>query len=78
MKQVLLVEDDVLIGSVMRTILETMGLDVCAVETTQAGAVAAALRLRPDFMIVDASLGDGSGFAAMAEILRHMICRICS
>jgi DNA-binding response OmpR family regulator len=71
MLQVLVVDDDKLIGALLAAMLADMGLAVCAVETTQSGAVAAALRLRPDVMIVDARLGRGSGIAAVDEIERH-------
>jgi DNA-binding response OmpR family regulator len=47
-----------------------MGHEVCAIETSRSGAVAAAAQYRPDLMIVDARLGDGSGIAAVEEILR--------
>ncbi len=71
MPQIMIVEDDQLIGMLLAAMLEDMEMDVCAIEATQSGAVAAALRLRPDLMIVDAKLGGGSGIAAMAEIERH-------
>jgi DNA-binding response OmpR family regulator len=71
MPQILVVEDDKLIGMLLAAMLKDMDLDVCAIETTQRGAVEAALRLRPDLMIVDAKLGRGSGIAAMEEIERH-------
>ncbi len=50
--------------------LAAMGYDVCAIEATEAGAVAAAARYKPDLMIVDARLRDGSGVSAVEEILR--------
>jgi len=71
MPQILIVEDDTLIGTLLATMLENMDLHVCAVVTTQHGAVEAALRLRPDLMLVDARLGAGSGIAAMEEIERY-------
>ncbi len=64
-------DDDQTIGMLLAATLEDMDLDVCAIETTQGGAVETALRLRPDLMLVDARLGPGSGLAAMAEIERH-------
>jgi CheY-like chemotaxis protein len=67
--RVLVVEDDFVIGTLLAEMLEEMGHDVCAVETTQADAVMAAARCRPDLMIVDAGLGDGSGVSAVEEIL---------
>ncbi len=69
--RVLVVEDDAMIGMLMAEMLEEMGYDVCAIEATEADAVASARRCEPDLMIVDARLGDGSGIAAVEEILRR-------
>ena len=69
--RVLVVEDDVLIGMLFADALAAMGYDVCAVEATEAGAVAAAARCNPDLMIVDARLRNGSGIAAVQEIVRN-------
>jgi len=71
MVQILVVEDDMMIGMLLASMLRDMDLEVCAVETTQDGAIEQALRLRPDLMLVDARLGRGSGIAAMAHIQRH-------
>jgi two-component system, response regulator PdtaR len=68
--RVLVVEDDALIGMLLAEMLEEMGHDVCAVAFTQADAVTAAARCKPDLMIVDARLGDGSGVSAVEDILR--------
>jgi DNA-binding response OmpR family regulator len=68
--RVLVVEDDPMVGMLLAEMLEAMGHNVCALETTEAGAVAAAAQHRPDLMIVDARLGAGSGVAAVEEILR--------
>ena len=67
---VLVVEDDVLIGMLFADTLVAMGHEVCAIEATEADAVAAAARYKPDLMIVDARLRDGSGVSAVEEILR--------
>jgi two-component system, response regulator PdtaR len=67
---VLVVEDDALIGMLFADVLAAMGHDVCAIEATEADAVAAAARYKPDLMIVDAQLRDGSGVSAVEEILR--------
>jgi DNA-binding response OmpR family regulator len=67
--RILLVEDDSMIGMFLGMTLEQMGHQVCAVETTEAGAVASAARLRPDLMIVDAGLSAGDGIAAVKRIL---------
>jgi two-component system, response regulator PdtaR len=68
--RVLVVEDDVLIGLLLADVLAAMGYDVCAIEATETGAVAGAARYKPDLMIVDARLPDGSGISAVEKILR--------
>ncbi len=69
--RILVVEDDANIGMLLAEMLAGMGHEVCAVEATEAGAVGAAIRLKPDFMIVDVSLGDESGVSAVDQILRN-------
>jgi CheY-like chemotaxis protein len=68
--RILVVEDDVMIGGLLAETLEDLGYVVCAVETNAVNAVAAAARHHPDLMIVDVGLGEGSGVAAVNEILR--------
>src|ERR1700736_2247768 len=68
--RVLVVEDDALIGLLLSELLAGMGHKVCAIAATEADAVSAAIRYRPDLMIVDAGLGRGSGVSAVDEILR--------
>jgi two-component system, response regulator PdtaR len=68
--RVLVVEDEMLIGLLLADTLVAMGHDVCAIEATEAAAVAAAARCNPDLMIVDARLRDGSGVSAVEEIIR--------
>jgi CheY-like chemotaxis protein len=68
--RVLVVEDEVLIGMLLADTLSALGYDVCAIEATETGAVAAAARCRPDLMIVDARLRHGSGVSAVEAILR--------
>ena len=68
--RILVVDDDAIIAMLLADIFAGMGHDVCAIEATEAGAVAAAVRCRPDLMIVDARLGDESGVVAVEEILR--------
>ena len=67
---ILLVEDEAIVAALFADLLVAMGHEVCAIEVTEAGAVAAAIRCRPDLMIVDAHLMDGSGASAVAAILR--------
>lgn len=68
--RVLLVEDEAVIAMLLAEVLGGMGYEVCAIEATEADAVAAAMRCRPDLMIVDARLGAGSGVSAVETILR--------
>ena len=66
--RILVVEDDALIGALLTELLQDLGYDVCPVETTESGAVSAAALHKPDLMIVDLGLTDGSGPSAMARI----------
>jgi CheY-like chemotaxis protein len=72
--RILVVEDNAVIGMLLSLTLTAMGHEVCAVETSEDGAVAAALRCSPDLMIVDVALGRGSGTSAVATVLqtRHV------
>ena len=76
--RILIVDDDLSIGALLAEILEGMGHVVCGIETTEAGAVTAALHSapdrRPDLLIVDANLRYGSGIGAVAAIGR--VCAI--
>jgi DNA-binding NtrC family response regulator len=67
--QILVVEDDSLIAMLLAETLAEMGHGVCGVEATESGAVMAALRCRPDLIIVDAQLREGNGLSAVDEIL---------
>lgn len=68
-RRIVIVEDDVLIAMDLADLLIAMGYDVCAIASSEADAVAAALRWQPDLMIVDGNLGEGSGVSAMRQIL---------
>lgn len=68
--RVLLAEDEVMISEALAELLVELGHEVCSIEVSEANAIKAAARFRPDLMIVDARLGKGSGVAAVAEILR--------
>jgi DNA-binding response OmpR family regulator len=67
---ILVVEDNPVIGILLAEVLREMGYDICAIEADEAGAIDAAARYKPDLMIVDAWLRDGSGAAAVEEITR--------
>ena len=68
---ILVVEDDPIVGMVLMETLMSMGHTVCAVRATASGAVAAATRYVPDLMLVDTRLGRGSGVAAVAQIRQY-------
>jgi two-component system, response regulator PdtaR len=68
--RVLVVEDNALIGTLYADVLAEMGHGVCAIAVTEAEAVAEAAQCKPDLMIVDAVLTEGSGVAAVDKILR--------
>jgi len=68
--RVLVIEDDALIAMLLAELLAGMGHEVCATAYSEAEAVIAATRYDPDLMIVDATLGRGSGITAVDEILR--------
>lgn len=67
--RVLVIEDDSDIATLMSEVLLEIGCVVCGIEVTEAEAEAAAVRLKPDLMIVDAQLQSGSGISAVARIL---------
>jgi DNA-binding NtrC family response regulator len=68
--RLVIVEDDALIAMDLSELLVGMGHDVCAIASTEGDAEAAAANCHPDLMIVDGSLRDGSGVAAMLRILK--------
>jgi DNA-binding NtrC family response regulator len=68
--RVLIVEDEAMIAMLLGEVLSEMGHEVCATAATEDTAVAAAFRHKPDLMIVDEWLRQGSGISAMAEINR--------
>jgi CheY-like chemotaxis protein len=70
--RILVVEDDPMVALTLSEILETQGHDVLAIATTESEAVAAALELKPEMMIVDAGLREGSGLDAVDRIQQGM------
>ncbi len=66
--RVMIVEDDSVIAGLLGELIEALGHEVCANESSESGAVAAARRSRPDLMIVDAHLHEGSGISAVETI----------
>src|ERR1051326_5477488 len=67
--RVLVIEDDALIAMLLSELLAGMGHVVCATAASEAAAVTAAMRYRPDLMIADARFGQGSVVSAVEEIL---------
>lgn len=67
---VLIIEDNALIGMLLTEMLQEMGHVVCATAVTEEDAVAAAARWKPSLMIVDEQLLEGSGMSAVERILR--------
>jgi len=68
--RVLIIEDDGMISLLLTILLEEMGYVVCGCEATEDGAVAAAERTHPDFIIADMNLLEGSGLGAIDRISR--------
>jgi CheY-like chemotaxis protein len=66
---VLVVEDDKMIGLMLKELLEEIGFAVCSVAATENEAVADAARFKPGVMVVDMRLAEGSGMGAMDRIL---------
>jgi DNA-binding response OmpR family regulator len=69
-QRILVAEDNALIGMLLEQMLTTMGHDVCAVEATENATVVSAARYRPDIVIADVGLREGSGINAVETILR--------
>ena len=68
--RVLIVENEAIIALLLTEVLEEMGHIVCGTEATEAGAVVAALQLKPDLIISDVRLHEGSGIEAINAILQ--------
>jgi CheY-like chemotaxis protein len=66
--RILLVEDDAMVAITLAELLETQGHCVCGIASTESEAVAAASFLKPEMMIVDAQLREGSGLGAVDRI----------
>lgn len=68
--RVLIIEDEAVIAMDLSDLVTAAGHEVCAMETTASGAVAAAKRERPDLVLADIQLADNSsGIDAVKEIL---------
>ena len=69
-RRVLIAEDEGLVALNIETALSEAGFDVLEIVDTEADAVAAAERLRPDVIILDITLREGSGISAANAIKR--------
>jgi DNA-directed RNA polymerase specialized sigma24 family protein len=68
--RILIIEDEAVIAMDLSDLVTGAGHSVCAVEATASTAVAAAKRERPDLVLADIQLADGSsGIDAVKEIL---------
>lgn len=68
--RILIIEDEAVIAMDLSDLVTGAGHSVCAVEDTASKAVAAAKRERPDLVLADIQLADGSsGIDAVKEIL---------
>lgn len=68
--RVLVIEDEVIIGMLLKQILKALGHEVLGVEATEDAAVARAAQSRPDLILADERLLAGSGRVAVERILR--------
>ncbi len=71
--RILIIEDESVIAMDLGDIVTALGHDVCAVAATARQAVAAAQDKRPDLVLADIQLADGSsGIDAVKEILENV------
>ena len=74
--RVLLVDDSTLVREGIRSVLSDLGgdagIDVCGEAANVAEAITSAIALKPDVVLLDIRLPDGSGFTACREILKHL------
>lgn len=67
--RVLIIEDEPIIAMLLAEVLTEQGYDVADIAATEAEAIREAERHRPDIMIAAARLRQGSGLAAVSQIL---------
>ena len=67
--RVLIIEDEPIIAMLLAEVLTEQGYDVADIASTEEEAIREAARHRPDIMIVDARLRQGSGLTAVSEII---------
>ena len=70
--KVLIVEDEGLVAMNIESALAEAGFRVLAVVDTEAEAIDAALRLKPDVILMDITLREGNGISAAQAIQRQL------
>jgi len=70
MSRIVLAEDNTVIAVLLGEVIGSLGHEVCDIVGTQAALVSAAARFRPDLLIVDENLAEGSGVLAVNHILK--------
>jgi DNA-binding response OmpR family regulator len=68
--KILVIEDEPLIAMLLCDLLIMLGHTICGCAATEQAAITAAMQDRPELMIVDVNLREGSGIAAAAQIAR--------
>jgi CheY-like chemotaxis protein len=70
--KILIVEDEAVIALCLEDILDSFGHEVCGIATTAEDAVKIADRQRPDLVLMDIMLAEGSdGVSAACDIRRR-------
>ncbi len=75
-KRILVVEDEALVAMNIEIALTEDGFDIVGIIDNEADAVAAAIRLKPDAILLDITLRDGDGISAARAILKDVATRI--
>jgi DNA-binding NarL/FixJ family response regulator len=70
--RVLIVEDEGLVAMNIESALAEGGFNITGIVDTEADAVAAAERLKPDIILMDITLRDGDGISAARTILKRL------
>ena len=66
---ILIIEDEAIIGMLLSEVLVGLGHSVIGVVGTESAAVTLAAEYRPDLLIVDAGLTKGNGISAVDHII---------
>ena len=75
-QRILIVEDEALVAMNMEIALAEDGFDILGIVDNETDAVAAAIRLNPDAILLDITLRDGDGISAARSILKVLVTRI--